>query len=123
VTGTLRPVSWDVFIFAAPTTVTTVDEIPPDFDPPPHGAAAEVRRRLRAAFPALDLTDPAWGHLSDAGWSIDLNIGPDDPVHAITLHVRGGGETLMPAIAGIAASVGGRALDVATGEFLTGAAR
>jgi hypothetical protein len=112
-------VTWDVFIFAAPATARTLDEIPLDFDPPPHGPAADVRQRLTAAFPSLDLSDPARGHLTDGRWSIDLNIGRDDPVHAITLHVRGEGDDLLPVIADIAASVGGRAMDVATGEFLT----
>ncbi|MFI7553190.1 hypothetical protein ACIBQ2_25985 [Micromonospora sediminimaris] len=36
------------------------------------------------------------------------------------LHVRGGGDDVLAVIARIVASVGGRALDISTGEFMTG---
>jgi hypothetical protein len=111
--------SWDVFIFEAPAQAKSIDELPADFDPPALGAATDVRQRLLDNFPDFDLSDPAWGHLTGPTWSIELNIGADDPVDSIMLHVRGGGDVLT-VIALIVASVGGRALDTSTGEFLTG---
>lgn len=111
---------WDVFIFTAPATVESVDEIPQDFDAPALGGAAEVRQRLREDFPSVDLTDPAWGHLVGATWRIALDLGADDPVDAITLHARGG-DDVLPVIERIVATVGGRALDISTGAFLAGA--
>jgi hypothetical protein len=113
-------VSWDVLIFDAPAHARSVDQMPQDFNPPPLGTGSDVRQRLRGNLEDLDLSDPAWGRLVGATWSIELNIGSDDPVDSIMLHVRGGGDEALAVIARIVASVGGRALDISTGEFLTG---
>lgn len=113
--------SWDVFIFDAPSDATSVDQIPQGFRPPPLGAGPAIRQRLHDSVRGLDLSDPAWGRLDGPTWSIELNIGSKDPVDSIMLHVRGSGDDVLTAIAQIAASVGGRALDLSTGEFLTGA--
>jgi hypothetical protein len=42
------------------------------------------------------------------------------PINSIMLHVRGGGDDVLAVIVQIAAAVGARALDISTGEFLTG---
>lgn len=112
--------SWDVFIFEAPAHAKSIDELPKDFEPPALGAARDVRQRLLDNFQDIDLSDPAWGHLTGPTWSIELNIGADDPVDSTMLHVRGGGDDVLTVIAQIVASVGGRALDTSTGAFLTG---
>ncbi|MBU2662501.1 hypothetical protein KOI35_03165 [Actinoplanes bogorensis] len=112
--------SWDVFLFRAPADVAAVDEIAEDFDPDALGPLAEVLRRLGDALPEVDLGDPAWGMLDGSSWHIELNIGKRDPVDSIMLHVRGGGDDVLPVIARIAAAVDARALDISTGEFLTG---
>jgi hypothetical protein len=105
---------------AAPNDFVRMDDIPPDFVGLPLGPVAEVLRQLKARFPDVDLSDPSWGHLVRDGWSIDLNIGQDDPVDSIMLHVRGGGDGVLPVIAAIADAVNGRALDFSDGVFLTG---
>jgi hypothetical protein len=111
--------SWDVLIFVAPFDVR-VDEITDDYAPPPLGSLATVHWRLRAGVTGIDLSDPAWGVLHGHGWTIELNIGLDEAVHSIMLHVRGTGDEAVPAVREIAVAVGGRAMDVAEGEFLTG---
>lgn len=112
--------SWDVFLFDAPVHAKSVDEIPQHFDPPPLGTGTDVRQRLHENLRDLDLSDPAWGRLVGPTWSIELNIGTDDPIDSIMLHVRGDGDEVLAVIAQIVGSVGGRALDISTGEFLTG---
>ncbi|MEU4777367.1 hypothetical protein [Micromonospora sp. NPDC023633] len=112
--------SWDVFIFKAPPHANLIDELPKDYEPPVLAAASDVRQRLVDSFRDVDLSDPAWGHLTGPTWSIELNIGSDDPVDSIMLHVRGGSADVLTVIARIAACVGGRALDTSTGEFLSG---
>ncbi|MER7891697.1 hypothetical protein ABTX15_17895 [Micromonospora sp. NPDC094482] len=113
-------VSWDVLIFDAPAHAGSVDQLPQDFNPPPLGTGPDVRQRLRGNLRDLDLSDPAWGHLVGPTWSIELNIGSEDPVDSIMLHVRGSGDDVLAVVARIVASVGGRALDISSGEFLTG---
>lgn len=112
--------SWDVLVFAAPPHTRSVDQLPQDFDPPPLGTGPDIRRCLRENFPDLDLADPAWGQMVGPTWSIEFNIGSDDPVDSIMLHVRGGGDDVLAVVARIVAATGGRALDISTGEFLTG---
>jgi hypothetical protein len=113
-------VSWDVLVFHAPANVAAVDEIPSDFHPPALGSGAEVRQRLYERLPKLDLSDPTWGMLSGPTWSIEINIGSEDPVTSIMLHVRGGGDEVLPVIAQIADALGARVLDVSSGELLSG---
>jgi hypothetical protein len=111
--------SWDVLIFVAPSGVK-VDEITDDYAPPPLGGLATVHWRLRDGVSSIDLSDPAWGVLHGYGWTIELNIGRSEPVNSIMLHVRGAGDDAVTAVRQIAAAVGGRAMDVTEGEFLTG---
>ncbi|MEU4472929.1 hypothetical protein [Micromonospora sp. NPDC023888] len=109
-----------MFIFAAPPHARSVDQLPQDFDPLPLGTGPHIKRCLRETFPDLDLADPAWGQLVGPTWSIEFNIGSDDPVDSIMFHVRGGGDDVLAVVARIVAVTGGRALDISTGEFLTG---
>jgi len=108
--------SWDVVLVNAPQGLT-VQEIPRDFVPPPLGPATELLDRLRAALPDLNLSDPTWGNLDSPDWSIEFNIGREDPVESIMLHVRGGGD-VVEVIQRAARALGCRALDGSSGEFI-----
>jgi hypothetical protein len=112
-------VSWDVLVLDAPASATSVVQIPGDFTLPPLGTASLVRQRLRESLRDVDLSDPAWGHVVGRTWSVEINIGSDDPVDSIMLHVRGSGDDVLAVIAQIVVAVGGRALDISTGDFLT----
>ena len=110
--------SWDVLLTPAPADARSVDDIP---EGPGTGSIAPLARlleTLREAFPEADLSDPAWGHLRDEeqGWSVELNIGAEDPVRTVMLHVRGG--DAVPAILRMAQVLGCRALDCSSGDFL-----
>jgi len=112
--------SWDVFVFNAPPHIATMDQIPHDFLPPPLGPASDIGRRLRESVAAVDLSDPRWGRVLGETWSIELSMGAAATVESIMLHVQGGGDDVLTVIARIAAAVDARALDISTGEFLTG---
>ncbi|GAA3005703.1 hypothetical protein GCM10020229_16960 [Kitasatospora albolonga] len=47
-----------------------------------------------------------------------MNIGSDDPVESIMLHVRGTGYDALTAVFRIADAVGCRVLDISEGTFL-----
>ena len=109
--------SWDISLFNAPPEIS-IEEIPRDYEPSPLGSVAEVLSRLQAAFADLDLSDPTWGDLERSGWSIEFNIGSEDPVSSIMLHVRGGGDDVVQVVRETARVLGCRALDCSSGEFI-----
>ncbi|KAB2350347.1 hypothetical protein [Actinomadura rudentiformis] len=111
--------SWDVLVLKAPGEVVGVDELPKDFDPGPIGSLRDVLDRLRRHVPLIDLSDPTWGRMESENWSIEVNIGSDDPVESVMLHVRGGGDDVVPIVVETARILGCRALDVSSGEFLS----
>ncbi|MFJ9521348.1 hypothetical protein ACIRPK_24235 [Kitasatospora sp. NPDC101801] len=111
--------SWDLLLLPAPADVTSVDELPDDFRSDPLGSRAQIAAAMREWIPGTDLTDPAWGHLAGPAWSVEVNIGSDDPVESIMLHVRGTSNDALPAVFRIADAVGCRVLDISEGTFLT----
>jgi hypothetical protein len=80
---------WDVLIQPLPSGLRSLDEIPEGYCPPPLGARDEVVSRIRGRVPAVEFIDPAWGRLEGDGFSIEFNLGGDDPATSLMLHVRG----------------------------------
>lgn len=108
--------SWDVALFNFPADMT-LNEVDDDYRPDPLGPASDVLATLRETFPGIDLRDPTWGFLSDDQWVIEFNIGEENPVESIMLHVRGSGDVL-PTVRRAAAVLGCRAMDCSTGDFI-----
>jgi hypothetical protein len=110
--------SWDVILTRVSPDNATVDEIEKraafliELGP-----KAEVLSALGAAFPEIDLADPAWGILQGEGFSIEFNLREDDPVKQIMLHVRGS-DLALGAIRRLCESTGWRALNMSTGDFM-----
>lgn len=110
--------SWDVLLLRVPEGVTAVDALAVDFVPDPVGALDAVVGLLGQWIPGVDLSDPSWGQLEGPGWSIELSIGDEDPVDSVMLHVRGGGDDVLPVVIRIARVLECGALDISTGDFL-----
>ncbi|MFJ5233165.1 hypothetical protein ACIQBJ_25130 [Kitasatospora sp. NPDC088391] len=110
--------SWDLLLLPVPADITSLDELPDDFTAQPLGSREQVTTALAARIPGIDLTDPTWGHLSGPTWSVELNIGSDDPIESLMLHIRGGGDVLQ-LVFRITDAVSCRALDVSEGVFLS----
>jgi hypothetical protein len=81
-----------------PLGAADVSQIPDDFELPVLGSAAEVRERIHQVLQAVDWDDPEWGRLEGMGWSMELNLGRDDPADSLMLHVRGGGDGAVEAV-------------------------
>jgi hypothetical protein len=111
--------SWDVLLLRLPDHVTCVDDIDDDETMLPLGARHEVLDSVRRTLPETDLTDPTWGQLEGPGWSIELNIGSDDPVDSIMLHVRGSDDDVVGPIFRLAGELGCRVLDCSAGELVS----
>lgn len=110
--------SWDVMV------LNTRGKIPPqsieqfqESDCEPLGSAPDVRRRLSALLPGIDWSDSTWGMYEGEGFSIEFNVGGDDPISDMMLHVRGGGDAIA-AIVKFARPLGWSVLDCSTSEFL-----
>lgn len=108
--------SWDVFIQHLPASALRVADIPDDFLPLPLGSRADVLRIITRVLPNADATDPTWLVVTGAGYSIEISVGPDDPVTSVALHIRGD-DSVIPVVTSLVEALGARALDSWTGEF------
>jgi hypothetical protein len=108
--------SWDLFIQHLPSSAITVADVPDDFSPLPLGSRAEVVSAIVTVFPEADTSDPSWVTFETPAYSIVFATTEEEPVTAMTLHVRGD-ESVVPGIAALVEKLGARALDSWTGEF------
>ncbi|AYG78206.1 hypothetical protein DWB77_00313 [Streptomyces hundungensis] len=110
--------SWDVLLLHLPDDVASVQDIPDGFSPHPLGSQRDVLAAVARAAPEADLSDPAWGELCGATWSIELNIGADSPVDTVMLHIRGSGDDVLTSVTRLGRALGCKALDCSTGKVL-----
>jgi hypothetical protein len=112
--------SWDIFVQDLPGGISSVAEIPDNFEPGPIGQRSEIIAKLSALYPECNFTDPSWGTLELPGCWIEFNLGPADNFRSFAMHVRG--DERAPAVVGrIIAELGLPALDPcsASGLFET----
>jgi len=110
--------SWDVMVFnyhGSPPK--DFDDLPDDHKPDPLGPADEVRASVSKYLPGVDWSDPTWGDFVGEGFSIEFNVGNDDPITDMMLHVRGGGDAIS-AILQFAKPNKWSLLDSSTGDFI-----
>ncbi|MFG3001374.1 hypothetical protein [Streptomyces sp. NPDC048340] len=111
--------SWDVLLLRLPDDVTSVQQIPDDYSPAPLGRQQDVLAAVTQAVPDVDLSDPTWGELPGSAWSMELNIGSEDPVDSIMLHIRGSGDDVLTAVFRLAEALRCKVLDCAEGDLIT----
>lgn len=112
----VSPVSWDISIMDLPSDAVTVEDIPQGFKPGPLGLRADLIARITEVAPMADFSDPSWGQIETPEFVVDVNIGREEVVDSIMLHVRGGGAA-PGFVADLVNHLGRRALDSQTGEF------
>ncbi|MGI5478727.1 hypothetical protein [Streptomyces lavendofoliae] len=111
--------SWDVLLLRLPDNVASVHEMSGDHTSPPLGRLHDVLAAVAQAVPHADLSDPIWGDLLGPTWCMELNIGDDDPVDSITLHIRGSGDDVLTPVFRLAETLGCKVLDCAEGDLIT----
>ncbi len=94
-----------------------MEDWPEGFKPPPLGAVDAVRQMVSEVFGDTVWSRPHCGRSEQDGHAIEFNLGADDPVEAIMLHVHGGGDPLA-AICRLCETCGWEAMDCASGEWL-----
>jgi hypothetical protein len=110
--------SWDVLVMnyhGAPPA--DVDEMAAAGEPDPLGAAAAVRAAISQHLDGVDWSDPTWGLYAGEGYTIEFNIGDEETVDSLMLHVRGGGAAI-PALFCFAQPNNWSLFDCSTSEFL-----
>ncbi|NJP68634.1 hypothetical protein [Streptomyces spiramenti] len=105
--------SWDVLLTPPADGTASRGEAPENRTALPGaaslGTVAEVGAAIRAAVPAVDLTDPAWGSLVGPEWSMELAIGEggeSGPVPGVLLHIRGTGDDVVAFVHRLATALG-----------------
>ena len=71
-------VSFDVFVQDLPPDARTVADIPDDFAPKPIGRRADIVAGILRAAPATSFAEPTWGVINGPGFSVEVNIGPEE---------------------------------------------
>jgi hypothetical protein len=108
--------SWDVFVLNLGGKRPPGDAA--DAEPVgPLGPAAKVRKRIAKQLPGVDWSDASWGVYEGDGFTIEFNVGDDDPIDSMMLHVRGGGDAIA-ALLRFANPNKWALLDCTTSEFL-----
>lgn len=82
--------SWDISIQDLPHGITSVQDIPDDFEPRPLGDRSEIIARIAEFAPSADFSDASWGELVTPEFVIEFNMGRGELVDGMMLHVRGG---------------------------------
>jgi len=102
--------SWDTFVQDLPADARSVADIPQSFVPQPLMPRQALIDGIKAVVPGADFSDPAWGIIDGPDFSIEINIGDDDPVQSFAFHVRGG-DLAAGVVADVIRQLGLRALD------------
>jgi hypothetical protein len=110
--------SWDVLLQKLPRTVRRPEDVPDDYDPPVIGSRAEVTSALRKLFRNIEDGDVSFLTLSRSAFTIEFNLGNQEPCSQLLLHVRGDHAQAAKAVLRIADCFGARAIDCSTSEFI-----
>lgn len=104
--------SWDIVLFK-----NKIDLSDNGSEPEPIGDRRETIKQLLIIEPDIDFNDEAWGIYFDGETSIELNIGDENNINVIMLHVRGSGNPFK-FIAKICRHFRWHALDGSTGDWI-----
>lgn len=81
------------------------------------GRADEVKVAIEAAFPGTTWSDAGWGDWSGDGGTVGFDLGDDDHIQDLNLHVAAD-EAVVERILSFTATNGWHAGDTADGPFL-----
>lgn len=83
--------SWTVCVFGPGERPNLADQ---QWDPSPLGTIAEVHSRIDSHLPGVDWSDPTWGFYAGDGFTFEFNVGSEEPIQVVSVHVRGGGNAI-----------------------------
>ncbi|VWC72923.1 hypothetical protein [Burkholderia lata] len=109
--------SWDVSLYKFTRRYKTTEEIAHDEQPLSLGSLSEVHAAVSEVFLGTDWSDPAWGIYDSEFGSIEFNVGKDDPVKSLGLHVRAS-DAVVVGILNLCERIRCQAIDLTDGSFL-----
>ena len=110
--------SWDVLLTRLPYSIKSVHELPDDYEAPPLGPRHEVEKALRTAAPSIKISENGWAELAGSAWSIQLDLGEEDPVPSILLNVYEPSDDVLQPIFRMASELRCRVLDCSAGDLI-----
>lgn len=110
--------SRDISVTHAASPPRPAAEMAGDWRVEPWGPSVDLRSTLSAQLPGIDTSDPLWGICGGEAFSIEVDIGREDPVEAFTVHLRGGGDAAVAALDRLLALPGWYAFDNSAGEWV-----
>jgi hypothetical protein len=110
-------VSWDVLFQDLPPGIRSIADIADDFRPGPLCGRGELVAAIQKAAPTTRFSGPYMGTLDADGFSIEFNADDGDPVRAVMLHIRGGGDALA-IVHALSIALGRPAIDCSAGELM-----
>ena len=108
--------SWDIYLqdFG---NYNRIEDIPEDFQPKTIGDKLDIINKIKEIAPDLNDSDNSWLVLENNKFSVEFNVGKNDSLDSIMLHIRGD-ESVMGFIKELITKLQLRAVDMATGEFI-----
>jgi hypothetical protein len=113
--------SWDVSLYKFFRRYDSIDEIPEGEQLTVLGSLAEIQTVVSEVFMGTDWRDPVWGVYDCEFGSIEFNVGKDDPVQGLALHVRASAP-IVGGILQLCERLGCQAIDLTDSSFLDRAA-
>ena len=83
----------------------------------PLGSRDDVVSTIQNAFPEADISDPSWIVVTHLDYSLEFEVGDEEIVDYMSLHVHGNKESVV-AISRLAWKSGWAFLDAAIGDFI-----
>ncbi len=105
--------SRDILVQDIPDGISTVAEIPNDWQPQPLSFGhAEVVEAIRALAPDTDTSVREWMHVALPGVDVEVNVADESPLKSFALHVRAADRVAADAfIRRLLTRLGARAFD------------
>ena len=85
--------SRDIFVQDLPPTITSVAQIPNDFEPRSIGSRSQIIAVIGSVVPKADCSDPSWVVIDESPvFHIEVNLGETENLAGFAFHVSGGAE-------------------------------
>ena len=113
--------SWDVSLYRFDQVYSSVHDVPGRARPLIIGTQEQVKNAIGEVFPGTVWDEPRdwglWGQWVSDGSSIEFDIGLDENVDGVALHVRAS-DAVVAGILELAAALSCQAVDLSNSEFI-----